>query len=146
MSACLVASCRTLAQWGRTNFVLPHWASRPLPVASRPLGHKKRVFKALPRGSAAAEGRRPVRMKVPPMQRLRVSHFRRSCCRRWHRRLWRVGGRCRSTTGQEQLNTMIWINGAQLLVFLVCRLNFYLFHVLLLVLWPMTDQCRHISI
>ena len=35
-----------LAQWGRTNFVLPHWASRPSPVASRPSGHKK-VFYAL---------------------------------------------------------------------------------------------------
>ena len=30
-----------LAQWGTTNFVLPHWASRPSPVATRPSGHKK---------------------------------------------------------------------------------------------------------
>jgi len=36
MSACLVASfVGWLALWGRTNFVLPHWASRPSPVATR---------------------------------------------------------------------------------------------------------------
>ena len=35
------------AQWGRTNFVLHHWASRPSPLATRPSGHKKGVFKAL---------------------------------------------------------------------------------------------------
>ena len=28
-----------LVQWGRTNIVLPHWAS-PSPVATRPTGHK----------------------------------------------------------------------------------------------------------
>ena len=32
---------------GRTNFVLHHWASRPSPLATRPSGHKKGVFKAL---------------------------------------------------------------------------------------------------
>jgi len=42
MSACLAASfVGRLVQWGRTKFVLPHWASRPSPVATRPSGHKK---------------------------------------------------------------------------------------------------------
>ena len=35
---------------------------------------------------------------------------------------------------EQQFNTMICIYGAELLVCLLCRLNFYLFHVLLLVL------------
>jgi len=37
-----------LVQWGRTNFVLPHWASRPSPVATRPSGHKKGFFRTCP--------------------------------------------------------------------------------------------------
>ena len=42
VSACLVAGfVGRFAQWGRPNFVLPHWASCPSPVATRPSGHKK---------------------------------------------------------------------------------------------------------
>ena len=67
MSACLVASfVGPLAQWGRTNFVLPHWASRPSPVSTCPPGHKRGFLgPGCPKRNLRAGYRAPSRIFLP---------------------------------------------------------------------------------
>ena len=43
---------KSVSKYINSKFVLPHWASRPSPVATRPSGHKKRFFRPCPHTSS----------------------------------------------------------------------------------------------